>query len=72
MVTRSDVKPGVKRSLHGLEQLKLSEGIWQPFSILTAPVSDSGKLLIQFYLCSYEKGDQVYIDDIQLKEIGGK
>ena len=70
MVTRSDVKPGVKRSLHGLEQLKLSEGIWQPFSILTAPVSDSGKLLIQFYLCSYEKGDQVYIDDIQLKEIG--
>ena len=71
MVTRSDVKPAVKRSLNGLDQLKLSEGSWQPFSILTAPVSSSGNLLIQFYLCSFEKGDKIYIDDIQLKEIGG-
>ena len=50
--------------------LKLSGGIWQTFSVLTSTNSSSDGLRLRIHLREFENGDEVFIDDIRLTEIG--
>ena len=50
--------------------LKLSGGIWQTFSAMTATRFDSDGVQLRIYLRKFDRGDKIYIDNIRLTEIG--
>ena len=49
---------------------KLSGGIWQTFSVLTATTPSSDSVRLRIHLRKFDKGDKIYFDDIRLIEVG--
>ena len=63
-------KNGRNQQWRNLPPLKLSGGIWQTFSVMTTTKENSDGVELRIYMKEFEKGDEIFIDDIRLMEIG--
>jgi len=63
-------KNGINQQWRNLPQLKLSGGIWQTFSVITTTKADSDSVRLRIYMKEFESGEEIFIDDIRLIEIG--
>ena len=50
--------------------LKLFGGVWQTFSVLTTTLPEANCVKLQIRFKNFDPGDKIYIDDIQIMEIG--
>lgn len=63
-------KSGTNQQWLNLSPLKLSGGVWQTFSVLTTTAHNSNSVRLRIYMKNFEVGDEIYIDDIRLIEVG--
>lgn len=63
-------KNGIPQQYRLPPPLKLSGGVWQDFSVLTSTKANSDSIRLRIHLRKFDKGDEVFIDDIRIMEIG--
>ena len=63
-------KKGINQQYRLPPPLKLSGGVWQTFSVLTSTRDGSDSIRLRIHLRNFDKGDEVFIDDIRIMELG--
>ena len=63
-------KNGIPQQYRLPPPLKLSGGVWQTFPVLTSTRYNSNSVRLRIHLREFENGENVYIDDIRLMDIG--